>query len=58
MKRYNDGREAYILVRVFRVGSKQIGVRFFPRPWDLILAGHLRHGEPNNEGNYPLFIMR
>jgi len=56
MKHYNDGREAYILVRVFRVGSKRIGVRFFPRPWQSILGGHLRLGDQNDEGNYPLFI--
>jgi len=56
MKHYHDGREAYILVRIFRVGSKRMGVRFFPQPWGLILSDKLRLGDPNDEGNSPLFI--
>jgi len=56
MKHYRDGREAYILVRVFRVGSKRMGVRFFPQPWGLILSDELKLEKPNGEGNYPLSI--
>ncbi|KAK1758284.1 hypothetical protein QBC47DRAFT_374194 [Echria macrotheca] len=59
IKGYNiDSRQAYIIVRVFRVGSERIGVRFFPRPWESVLRGELQLGEPNADGNYPLFIMR
>ncbi|KAK5653263.1 hypothetical protein OQA88_9162 [Cercophora sp. LCS_1] len=57
MQRYNDDLdEAYIIVRVFRVGRKKVGVRFFPRPWDLKLRGVLEFGTPTAKGDTPVFI--
>jgi len=40
MKRLNDGPEAYIVARVFRVGTVQPAVRFFPRPWQWFGVPH------------------
>jgi len=46
----------YIIARVFRVGTKRAGVKFFPDPWALILEGQLSLGD-ERDGTHALSIQ-
>jgi hypothetical protein len=59
MKRYDDNPdEVYIIARVFHVGRRRVGVRFFPRPRELKVLGDLEFGMPKEKGDTPVFIRR
>ncbi|KAK3329148.1 hypothetical protein B0H66DRAFT_526539 [Apodospora peruviana] len=56
MQDYNNSADhAYIVARVFRVGLRKTGVRFFPNPWDL-KDRVLEFAMPTVHGDTPVHI--
>ncbi len=57
MQRHNNSaRDAYVLVRVFRVSGRDVGMRFFPNPWSLQRDGALSLGPLSDDGYHRVTI--